>query len=324
MKKLIYFVIPFLPLIARAQAPTGVVAKAISPTQVEVSWVDNFPNETGFVIERRRSGKENFEPMGETAANVSKFTDKAARQNAKLYYRVAAKLPSGNSPFSENAMVMTPEELPAPPSNLIAMVVSGNQINVMWTDNSKNETGFVLERKTGATGAFAKIETLSFDETDFKDKTIAAPGTYFYRVKAIIASGGSAYSNEVSAAIQPGEKKRITPAFLTRGYNEILNLQITGTSENWLLNDVAPQQLEPGYEWWYIIGGKIIKTKTNLKNEPWKGNHPGRVIKMGGKIGLDTFNKWTTNPAEQSYYFDTKAGMHMGKGTGGVATFMFR
>lgn len=324
MKRLIYLLIPLLPLVAHAQAPSSVVAKAVSLTQVTVFWVDNYPNETGFVIERRVSGKQGFESVGKTAANVSKFTDTSAKPDTKYYYRVAAKFGARSSPYSPDAVVMTPEEMPAAPSNLIAMVVSGKQINVMWTDNSKNETGFVLERKTGLTGAYAKLETLSFDQTDFKDKTITAPGTYIYRVKAIVETGQSAYSKEAGAVIRPGEPRRVTPGVLNRGLNSILNLQITGSSENWLLNDVAPLQLEPGYEWWYIVGGKIIKTKTNLKDEPWKGNHPGRVIKMGGKIGLETFNKWTLNQSESHGYYDFKAGMLIDNATGGVTTFMFQ
>jgi hypothetical protein len=53
------------------------------------------------------------------------------------------------------------------------------------------------------------------------------------------------------------------------------------------------------------------------------GNHPGRVLKLGGKLGLDTFNRW--NWQEPPGYYDPNAGMSFERGdTGGVATFMFK
>jgi hypothetical protein len=44
--------------------------------------------------------------------------------------------------------------VPVTPSSLIGTVASTTQINLSWTDNSTNETGFKIERKTG-TGTYA-------------------------------------------------------------------------------------------------------------------------------------------------------------------------
>lgn len=324
IQKLIYFAISLIPLLVNAQAPSGVVAKAIAPTRVDLIWVDNFPNETGFVIGRRRSGKQDFVPAGQTGPNVSKFTDKDVKPDNKYYYRVAAKLPGGNSPFSELITAVTPMELPGAPNELITQVVSGKQINIMWTDRAKNETGFILERKTGPTGVLAKILTGEFDQTDFQNTGITAPDTYIYRVKAFNVGGESAYSNEASAVIKPGEKPRISPWIITHGFTKHMNLQITGESGKWLLTDTSDFKLEDGYEWWYQLGGKIVKTKTPLKNEPWNGNQPGRLVKMGAKIGLDTLGKWVSDPKEAKNYFDLKAGMGLDGKSGAVAVFLFK
>lgn len=223
------------------------------------------------------------------------------------------------------AMAEDAKNIPAAPEHLLVRVISGSRIHVMWTDKSDNEKGFILERKIGADGAFAALETISPNETDFKDFGIEKPGTYAYRVRAFNGDGESTNTEELAVTIAPNEPAHISPWILDRGYNKDLNLQITGESENWVLTDVAPQKLEPGYEWWYFLGGKIVKSQTNLKDEPWKGNQPGRLLKMAGKLGLDTFNKWTSNPGEVSYYYDLKAGMTFDSGTsGGVATFVFK
>jgi len=327
-KHLLFSLLTLLPGIATAAGlpPAGVVVKVVSPEETEVIWADSNPNESGFLIERRRSGKENFEKAGQTRANETKFADKGVKQKSKYYYRISAILPGGNSPFSELVEVSMPEAGPVAPSNLLALVVSGKQVQVMWTDNANNEAGFDLERKIGVKGVYAKIETLSCDQTSFRDP-IPGPGTYVYRVKASNGGGASAYSKEYGVVIKSDEKKRVSPYVLVSGYNNILNLQITGTSGNWVMNDVAPHKLDPGYEWWYFLGGKSVKTASNLKDEPWKGNQPGRVIKMAGKVGLGTFNKWEPDPqrAGSGGYYDTKAGQTLEDNSiGGVTTFIFK
>ena len=39
--------------------------------------------------------------------------------------------------------------VPTAPSNLAAQLISGTQVNLTWTDNSTNETGFIIEEKDG-------------------------------------------------------------------------------------------------------------------------------------------------------------------------------
>jgi hypothetical protein len=55
---------------------------------------------------------------------------------------------------------ITTTVVPIAPSNLTGIVASTTQINLQWTDNSTNETGFKIERKSG-TGTFALIRNYS-------------------------------------------------------------------------------------------------------------------------------------------------------------------
>ncbi|HYG78185.1 MAG TPA: DUF5060 domain-containing protein [Planctomycetota bacterium] len=91
--------------------------------------------------------------------------------------------------------------LPAAPSNLSASAASSSSINLVWSDNATNETGFKLERKTG-TGAFTQIALLSANALSFSDSGLSASTTYVYRLRATNASGDSPYSNEASATTQ--------------------------------------------------------------------------------------------------------------------------
>lgn len=96
----------------------------------------------------------------------------------------------------------TPPTPPAAPSNLAAAASSSSQINLTWTDNASDETGYVVERSTTSGSGFASIATLSANATSFSNMGLTANTTYFYRVRATNAAGSSANSNEASATTQ--------------------------------------------------------------------------------------------------------------------------
>jgi hypothetical protein len=94
---------------------------------------------------------------------------------------------------------------PSPPTNLTATPVSPLSINLTWTDTSENEEGYVLERKTGAGGAFRRIRQTGADTSAYLDSGRNPGTTYTYRIRSFTASNPytgpafSAYSAEASA-----------------------------------------------------------------------------------------------------------------------------
>src|SRR5207247_1621877 len=74
--------------------------------------------------------------------------------------------------------------VPAAPSNLTATTASSSTINLTWADNSNNEDGFRLERKTGAGGTYAVIATLPAGQIGYSNGGLSASTSYFYRIKA--------------------------------------------------------------------------------------------------------------------------------------------
>jgi uncharacterized protein (TIGR02145 family) len=89
--------------------------------------------------------------------------------------------------------------VPLPATNLTVVGVFTNQINLTWADNSTNETGFKIERKTG-TGSFNLIGTVGSNINTFIDSGLAENTQYVYRIYPYNQGGDSAaYSNEVSA-----------------------------------------------------------------------------------------------------------------------------
>jgi uncharacterized protein (TIGR02145 family) len=93
--------------------------------------------------------------------------------------------------------------IPLPPSNLTGVVGSSTQINLSWTDNSTNETGFKIERKTG-TGVYAVVGTTATDITTYSDNGLTTNTNYTYRVYSNNTVGNSlTYSNELTLTTIP-------------------------------------------------------------------------------------------------------------------------
>ncbi|MEN6351239.1 MAG: stalk domain-containing protein [Syntrophomonas sp.] len=96
------------------------------------------------------------------------------------------------------------ENPPFTPNNLIA-TVSGSDVVLKWTDNSDNELGFLVERKS-STGGWNEIGNTNPGVVSFPDQP-AVSGSYFYRIRAYNNYGTSAYSNEVDVNTVPASYK---------------------------------------------------------------------------------------------------------------------
>ncbi len=87
---------------------------------------------------------------------------------------------------------------PAAPSDLVGSAASASQVNLFWRDNSNNETGFQIERKTGSLGTWSQIATVGTGTSSYQVTGLSAGTTYYFRVRATNTAGNSGYSNEIS------------------------------------------------------------------------------------------------------------------------------
>jgi len=90
----------------------------------------------------------------------------------------------------------------SPPSNLAAVATSAG-IDLSWQDNSGNETGFKIERKTGDGGNYQEIGTVGTNIITYSDTGLSGNTTYYYQVRAYSDSSYSSYSNKASATTLP-------------------------------------------------------------------------------------------------------------------------
>ncbi|HCY86628.1 MAG TPA: cyclic nucleotide-binding protein [Desulfobacteraceae bacterium] len=90
--------------------------------------------------------------------------------------------------------------VPSAPTNLTA-APTGRSVALQWIDNSNNERGFRVMRKTETEDRFSEIKFLSAETTAFTDH-VPEPGVYHYCVKSIDKEGYSLRSNEVRAVVK--------------------------------------------------------------------------------------------------------------------------
>jgi len=180
--------------------PTSATAAAVSSSQINLAWIDNSASETGYKIERKTGATGTYAQIALVGANTQNYSDTGLNFNTRYYYRVRATNGTIDSDYSNETWATTLLDAPLAPSNLAITSTLSNQISLSWTDNSNDESGFTIQRKTGATGTYATIVTTGANVTAYRDRdTALVDGTlYYYRVYATNATGNSAFSNEAS------------------------------------------------------------------------------------------------------------------------------
>ena len=84
-----------------------------------------------------------------------------------------------------------------PPSSLMAKTTGITEITLRWTDNSDNEEGFYLERKSN--GQFEVIRTLPPNSIAYIGANLKENTEYTFRIRAFNAVSNSSYSNQAVA-----------------------------------------------------------------------------------------------------------------------------
>jgi hypothetical protein len=182
-------------------APSGLAASASTSQSVALTWTDNSTNESGFDIYR------NGVKVGSVAANVTTYTDTGLLAATAYSYQVFAVNTLGQT--GSNVVSATTLALPVTPGAVTAVLGTQRAINVGWTDNSADETGFQILRGSASTGPFAQIATVAAaagtGARTFVD-TVGPPAagtTYFYQVVAVRGTDSSVAATSATGLATP-------------------------------------------------------------------------------------------------------------------------
>jgi hypothetical protein len=113
------------------------------------------------------------------------------------------------------------------PVDLNAQIVSENRIDLTWSYSNNDETGFLIERAADSTLNFQVIDTVGSSVYSFMDKNLHPETMYYYRIKTIVNTLMSDYSDTIS-------KKTWTMPLLSKVFdNEIVKDKLSTTGASW-------------------------------------------------------------------------------------------
>lgn len=173
-------------------APTDVKLVINSSGKVVVTWSDNSATESGFVIERKSGTYGSWTKVGQVSKDITTFTESSVLACTTYCYRVRT---SNCYEYSKDVCITVTPPCPNPPTNLLVVSNLYNKVIVKWTDNSSNESCFIIERKTGANGTWSQVGKVNANCTTFSDLCVKDGVTYVYRVRTCDCTD---YTNEIT------------------------------------------------------------------------------------------------------------------------------
>ena len=132
-------------------------------------------------------------------------------------------------PVVEAPKPPTPPPVPSAPGALEATSTSPTLIQLAWQDNSNNEAGFRIERRSSSSD-YQPITSVPPNSTVFQDTSVAPQTSYLYRVIAVNEGGESPASNEASVTTPavpplPPEQPKLPPAGLDSDSDGLSDLE---------------------------------------------------------------------------------------------------
>ncbi|MBZ0289051.1 MAG: hypothetical protein K8I30_15640, partial [Anaerolineae bacterium] len=135
------------PACGTLPAPTNITIEALSPTQVRLTWTDNATDESGYRIQSS-GGVLTFATLPQNT--TSHILNVGCGDH--LIYRVTAyRWPNIQAPGTPEVSITMPAcgSLPAP-TNITIQALSPTQVQLTWTDNATDESGYRIQSSGGA------------------------------------------------------------------------------------------------------------------------------------------------------------------------------
>jgi titin len=152
-------------------APSGLGATAASASQVDLTWIDNAADESGFQIERSSDGAS-WSQIDTAGADATSYADTTVSPNTIYQYRVRAYNGSGSSGYSNVASASTPDGLSLAANGY---KVKGKQVvDLAWSGGSATSFDIYRDGNPIASGVAGN---------DYTDNIgVKGGGSYQYQV----------------------------------------------------------------------------------------------------------------------------------------------
>ncbi len=121
-----------------------------------------------------------------------------------------------------------------PPTDLRISVNTEGNVVLSWQDNSRTETGFVVERKFLLSAEYTAIHTTRSNVTTFVDSGLTGYSCnlpYIYRIKAIKDGSSTAYSNNLGVSVPCSQDLPAKPANLILSFLTANAIRLSWTDQ---------------------------------------------------------------------------------------------
>jgi fibronectin type 3 domain-containing protein len=209
-------------------APAAPGFTSIGATSLTASW-SAVTGATSYKVERAPdvTGGPGAWAQIAAAVTLTTFADTGLTANTTYWYRLRATNASGDGAYSSPASVMT---LPTPPGKPTFSLVTTTSLTVSWTAPPQGATSYELERAPSATGTWTPVASGSA-ALSHAEAGLSAGTTYWYRVRAINATGGpSAWSAASSVITLPEAPEAPTFSEISTVSLKVLWTTVTGAT----------------------------------------------------------------------------------------------
>ena len=180
------------------QNPTGLAATTVSASRIDLSWRENSTNETGFIVQRRREGSNDWIEAGATTANVTTFSSVGLLPATSYRFRVRAFNEAVSSNFSNEVVAVTAGPAPTVTDFVPTKGPAGTEVTITGT----NFLGATAVAFNGVPAA--RFEVLS----GMSIKAVVPPGASSGPI-SVVAPGGTAVSADSFTVIDSGISSRL-------------------------------------------------------------------------------------------------------------------
>lgn len=254
--------------------------------------------------------------------DCSNMNDSSFVEDLNIPVYVNGNLIYGDS----NCSNITPQT-PSTPGNLQLKVISSMRIDLQWSDNSTNETGFSVERSSGTNDNFVEIASVGQNVTSFIDNNnLTAKTQYKYRIRSYNNEGYSEYSiivTSITEDIPNGTVARETWKNVSGTSVSSIPVSTSATQIDALNSIEIPQNIDDNYG--TRIRGFITAPQTGSyvfwisgddNCEFWlsQDNQPDNKILISSINGYTEFHEWNKYTSQKSnnvnlikggkYYFE--------------------
>ncbi len=185
---------------------------------------------------------------------------------------------------------------PSPPTGLVAVPLAAFATVLGWTDTSRDEVGFRIERRLATEAAFAQVAAVGAGTTHWHDSGLTPLTQYVYRVVAQGAVPGldSPPSNEATATTLPNGRLvfQVQPSDATVEPGP----SAAGLWAHWPLDEAAGTRVEdvgPAGRHGLLSGGPYDHVALFLAN-PWTEGPSRGALRLDGR---DDLLELATTPA---------------------------